>query len=179
VQGGDNPVRLRVDPDQLQTTVIPIPDAPQDGGTPENVTPGEPSPDDPTGDPGAGGSMELGFEIDTAQAYAIWKAEIATFLDARDAEDYEDGHIAEAFFFDYHAVDRGETPEVIDAVLSSDAPIVIYCTGGDCDASHNAAVILQSLGFKQLHVYVDGYDAWVAAGHETETGPDIFSEETP
>ena len=176
VQGGDNPVRVRTDRSLLQSTVIPIAPSDADGGGPGSrdnpgTTPEENS---------ASGEMVLGFEIDTERAHALWKSGIATFLDARSLEDFEGGHIAQAFFFDYHRVTaEGVIPEVVDAVLSPDAPIVIYCSGGECDASHNAATVLQSLGFAQLHVYVDGYDVWAEAGHETETGPDVFTEKMP
>ena len=52
--------------------------------------------------------------------------------------------------------------------------IVIYCGGGDCDASHNLAQFLGLVGYNKCLIMKVGYPAWAQAGHPTATGkPEI------
>ena len=43
-------------------------------------------------------------------------------------------------------------------------PIVIYCTGGDCEDSHMLAEKLYMVGFNALYVYKDGFPDWQKRG---------------
>jgi len=50
-------------------------------------------------------------------------------------------------------------------------PIVIYCSGGDCEDSHMLAQKLWGIQFNNVYVYKDGYPDWVAHHGATRTGP--------
>jgi 3-mercaptopyruvate sulfurtransferase SseA len=50
-------------------------------------------------------------------------------------------------------------------------PIVVYCDGGDCEASHDMAIMLESAGYMEVYVLHDGYPGWERAGHPVEQGP--------
>ncbi len=62
----------------------------------------------------------------------------------------------------------GKTPVALN-FLDPAKPVVIYCGGGACDASHNVTALLQQLGFNQCHIMTDGYPGWNAADHPTGT----------
>lgn len=91
------------------------------------------------------------------------------FLDDRD-HDYAEGHVPGAFqFFHYRA------PEFLPAlmpVLMSAEKIVVYCTGGNCEDSEFAALMLAEIGIpkEKLAVFVGGIKEWKAAGLKVETG---------
>lgn len=167
VQAGDKPITLGADESKNIGVVLPVTPRPADGSEPTEQ-PGDPVPES------VSESRTLGFEISTEDAFALWEQQLATFLDARSLEDFEAGHIADAYYLPYDELASGQIPEVVDFALSPDQPVVIYCSGGECDASHNAAALLQPMGFVTLHIYVDGYPGWVDAGHPIETGPDPF-----
>lgn len=109
----------------------------------------------------------LGLEISVPQAKALFDAG-APFLDSRLRDEYDQGHVAGAFHLTADQLTGGKTPEVLN-FLDPSKPVVIYCGGGACDASHNVAALLQQLGFAQCHIMKDGYPGWRDAGHPTTT----------
>jgi rhodanese-related sulfurtransferase len=115
----------------------------------------------------------LGTEITTADAYELWAGGRAVFIDARSQAEYEAGHIPFAFLVPPETLRRGRLGRMMEeGGVFSDMRVVVYCEGGSCDASHLVALHLQDMGFERIHIDVDGFPAWRAAGHEVETGPD-------
>ena len=51
-------------------------------------------------------------------------------------------------------------------------PVVLYCSGGDCEDSHMLAQKLFGAGFNNLLVYRNGWPDWVRRGGESATGPE-------
>ena len=49
-------------------------------------------------------------------------------------------------------------------------PVVLYCSGGDCEDSHMLAQTLFGAGFENLLVYRDGFPDWVKRGGAARTG---------
>lgn len=89
-------------------------------------------------------------------------------IDARSSSYYQRGHVPGAinlsrddFAHDYIRL----RPSLEKA---KDAPISVYCSGGDCHDSKMVAQALTSLGFSQVRVFLGGWDAWTAAGLPTE-----------
>lgn len=63
-----------------------------------------------------------------------------------------------------------ESEDFVDRVagLAGDRtrPVVVYCSGAQCDASPKAARKLEEAGFKQVYDYEGGLEAWKEAGKE-------------
>ena len=94
------------------------------------------------------------------------------FIDARDGEHYDAGHIPGAYLFDRF---RPETylANVVPVCLTAQY-IVFYCNGGTCDASEHAAIMLRdSIGIpkEKVFVYGGGIDEWSSNGMPIEIGP--------
>lgn len=109
----------------------------------------------------------LGLMIDSKAAKTLFDSGVV-FIDARIQQEFDAGHIPQAFLlnssmFGTHAAD--EAMKVLDA----NEPVVIYCGGGDCDASKNVAILLQQAGFKQIHIIEKGYPEWKELGYPIET----------
>jgi len=97
----------------------------------------------------------------------------ALVLDARRTRDYEQGHIAGARSF---PVWEGDIDARVTALVGegrdSAIPVVLYCSGGDCEDSHMLAQKLYGAGFNNLLVYRDGWPDWVRRGGMSATGPE-------
>ncbi len=93
------------------------------------------------------------------------------FIDARDDAHYEKCHISSAIQFDYYRPDD-YIGDVRD--FATDAEIVIiYCNGGECEDSIQAARYLteeidEPLPFENVYVFEEGIQAWYEAGYERE-----------
>jgi rhodanese-related sulfurtransferase len=90
------------------------------------------------------------------------------FVDARPANQYREGHIRGAIGFDVNDFERS-APEALP-LLPFDREILAYCSGGDCDDSLMLARKLLDLGYKNVKLYEDGYQAWKKAGLPVSTG---------
>lgn len=119
----------------------------------------------PAASAGAPADGTLGFEITIAQGVSLFELGVP-FLDARSVEDFEKGRVAGAIHVsaEEYPARAGEFTKYFPG------PVVIYCGGGQCDASHNLAKLMQQAQFTALHVMTDGYPGWEKAGHPIEKG---------
>ncbi len=95
---------------------------------------------------------------------------IVVFVDARDEEHYQQGHIPGAYEFDpYHP--ESYFAAVLPVCQKADQ-IVVYCNGGDCDDSETAALLLRDVGIpnQKLYVYGGGITEWKTNRLPVETG---------
>ncbi|MFG0246508.1 MAG: rhodanese-like domain-containing protein [Phycisphaerales bacterium JB052] len=104
------------------------------------------------------------------ESYSLFQQDVY-FIDARHEHEYEAGHIEYAFWlpstlFD---TDSDRAFAVVDS-MPPDATVVIYCVGGDCDASKNTARRLSQIGFTDLRIMGVGYGDWVDAGFPITEG---------
>ena len=112
-------------------------------------------------------------DISGEEALLLHRAGVL-FLDARRTSVYEERHIAGARSFPVWEADvddrvnqlfgeRGE-PE------QQSLPIVIYCSGGECEDSHMLAQKLWGIQFNNVYVYKDGFPDWQKRGGPVRTG---------
>jgi rhodanese-related sulfurtransferase len=103
-------------------------------------------------------------EIGTDDGEALFR-EGRLFLDARRSSVYGEGHIPGARSFPVWESDIGERVKALyEEGLDQNAPIVLYCSGGDCEDSHMLAEKLYMVGFNALYVYKDGFPGWQKRG---------------
>jgi rhodanese-related sulfurtransferase len=92
------------------------------------------------------------------------------FIDARDDVHYQAGHIPGAWQFNHY---RPESflPTVLPVCLSA-LKVVVYCTGGQCEDSEFAAIMLRDMGVpaENILVYIGGMSDWAAGHHPIEIG---------
>jgi rhodanese-related sulfurtransferase len=94
------------------------------------------------------------------------------FIDARRTNVFEQGHIAGARSMPVWESDLNDRLKAFyEEGLDPEAPVVIYCSGGNCEDSHMLGERLWGIGFNNVLVYKDGYPDWVKNGGRTETGP--------
>lgn len=119
----------------------------------------------------AQGLTAIGFdEARTLFEDPMYAAGGLLFVDARNDEEYEEGHVPLALQFDHYYPER-----YLDTVLAA-APgtsrIVVYCNGGNCEDSEFAAATLKEFLAEpeRLCVYVGGIEEWRGQGMPVETG---------
>jgi rhodanese-related sulfurtransferase len=94
-------------------------------------------------------------------------------IDARRTKDYQEGHVARARNISPW---EGDADAKITALVNegrdAQLPVVVYCSGGDCEDSHMLAQRLYGGGFNNVLVYKDGWPDWVKRGGKSATGPE-------
>jgi len=93
------------------------------------------------------------------------------FLDARRTGVYLAGHIAGARSFPiWESTVDGAVKKLFEEGTDVNAPLVVYCSGGDCEDSHMLAQKLYGYGFNDVLVYADGFPDWEKRGLAIERG---------
>jgi len=95
---------------------------------------------------------------------------LIVFIDARDGDQYQKGHIPGAYEFDPYYPEQYLA--TVLPVCQAAEDIVVYCDGGDCEDSQFAAVTLRDAGIpnQKLSVFVGGMAAWTTNGWPVEIG---------
>lgn len=79
----------------------------------------------------------------------------AFFIDARKPEQYALGHIRGAV-----NLPNSDLMGYVDGVMEFVPPdelVIVYCGGGDCEASHDVKEFLQAYGFNRIKIYTNGW----------------------
>ena len=95
------------------------------------------------------------------QVRAIVEAGSHFIFDARPASDYAAGNIPGAFSLP--AVDIEVQFEEYAPVLTPDQPILVYCSGKECDESLLLGTRFIEYGFTNVVLFVGGYAEWSQA----------------
>ncbi len=103
------------------------------------------------------------FAITLDQALELYQKG-TIFVDAREPEYYQEGHIKGAWNIPFFL----ELVFKLDSLQGKDAPMVIYCSGDECGSSEDLAYELQAEGFSNLLVFKGGWTAWNTSGHPIE-----------
>jgi rhodanese-related sulfurtransferase len=107
------------------------------------------------------------FEIDAPEtAKKIYDSGTAVFVDARAGSFFDEGHIKGAV-----SLPLGESGILMEHFKNKyppDTSIITYCSGRECDDSHQLAQILLENGYNNVSIFIDGYPAWMAKGYPVE-----------
>ena len=103
-------------------------------------------------------NMTSPMAINIEFAQHLFNEKSAIFIDARDSEDYNSGHIENAINipFDYYE-------DYEDAIneLDDTAPHVIYCSGEECSLSMDLAdYFFNELAFENILIFEGGWPQW-------------------
>jgi len=103
-------------------------------------------------------------EIQTAKE--IFDRGDSLFLDARHPDSYHEGHIPGAV-----SLPAGRFDEMIEGFRSrypTSTSIITYCSGRECEDSHNLARLLFMEGYTNIRIFIDGYPGWEGMGYPHE-----------
>lgn len=102
--------------------------------------------------------------ITLEQAYALFNKDVL-FIDSRDEADYLAGHIKKSINIPFDDFDNHKQKLEL---LSKKKPLVIYCSGTDCDLSILLGNMLFEMGYKQVYVFFGGWFDWLNANYPVE-----------
>jgi rhodanese-related sulfurtransferase len=99
-----------------------------------------------------------------------YQQERIIFVDARNDDNYQQGHVPGAHQFDHYHPEK-HIAAVLRACQSAEQ-IVVYCTGGECEDSEYATLTLRDAGVpnEKLFVFIGGINEWAAGNLPIETG---------
>ena len=103
-------------------------------------------------------NMTSPMAINIEFAQNLFNEKSAIFIDARDSEDYNSGHIKNAINipFDYY-----EDYEDVINELDDTATHVIYCSGDECSLSMDLAdYFFNELAFENILIFEGGWPQW-------------------
>lgn len=108
--------------------------------------------------------------ITIPEAEDLFAAGEAAFLDSRSRREFGAGHVPGAKSLPLEEHTRGVKPEAAGVPL--ERTLVVYCEGGDCQASVGLARLLHDAGFLDIRVLAGGWAEWRAAGLPVSTDDD-------
>lgn len=97
------------------------------------------------------------LEVKYEQVLRLSKEADVLFLDARAANEYNEGHIPGAKLLPALEFEK-HIPDIIG--LPRDKRIVVYCGGGLCELSHQLCDNLIAFGFSRVFIYLGGWEDW-------------------
>ena len=93
----------------------------------------------------------------------------ALFLDARNAEEYAEGHIPGALEFSANDFDK-LAPQILPQLKDKHQELITYCHGSSCDLSLQLANNLMQQGYTNVKVFFGGWPEWKKANYPIKTG---------
>lgn len=100
-------------------------------------------------------------EIDVAAAIAAQKAGGSVFLDVREPNEWNLGHVPGAVH-----IPRGMLESKVESQIDRSKPVVVYCAAGSRSAL--AADTLQQMGYDNVKSLQGGFRDWAEGGGEIE-----------
>ena len=98
-------------------------------------------------------------------AKQIYDQQLGVFIDARDNNEFNEGHILGSINIPYESDEKKYNNTLLDSLYSVDVPLVIYCSGEDCSLSYDLSYYLYSLGFVSIFYFEEGYPVWKELGY--------------
>lgn len=87
----------------------------------------------------------------------------AFFIDARELHDFQEGHLRGAIHLPSSAI-YASIEAVLSVVPDTSSRVIVYCGGGNCEASHNVAGALRSdFGYTNVWIYTKGWEEVITA----------------
>jgi rhodanese-related sulfurtransferase len=150
------------------------PRAPSQATDAPEITPAETPPASPPtpGEPLAVADDKIPLATGALLHERFMAGEAVLFLDARVKRDFDAGRITGALHMPHNRISSGDGLDELSMYASpgDETVLVIYCTGGDCEASEDTAILLEAAGYLNIIIMAAGYDDWAQAGLPVESG---------
>ena len=103
--------------------------------------------------------------LDFKTALQAWKDSTALFVDAREPDFFEEGHIPQAINLPRDSILQAKA---LGELADKSRPLIVYCSGEDCEDSRIVAKGLLAMGHAKVSVYAGGMEEWSASGSPVE-----------
>lgn len=112
------------------------------------------------------GDQAKALVLSVEEARVYFEDGETVFVDARDYEDFEAGHVRGAVHLP--ASDPDGAFEAARHRLPEDFRLIIYCSNAECDMAEKIAKFLHGKGYTQICILGPGLSGWRKDGHPTE-----------
>jgi rhodanese-related sulfurtransferase len=103
------------------------------------------------------------LKVSLATVSRFVKAGAALLVNAREAQQFTEGHIPGAVSVPYD--DAVRDPTLLGKLDPGERPIIVYCSGGTCESSLPLAeMLVRDFGPRRVLVYEGGFPEWAASG---------------
>jgi rhodanese-related sulfurtransferase len=95
----------------------------------------------------------------------------AVFIDARSYDDFACGTIPNSINIPFDYLPDSNIESAIDSSLNfipKDSPIIVFCSGDECDLSLQLARILQDIDYTDITIFYGGAREWENMGLDLE-----------
>jgi rhodanese-related sulfurtransferase len=99
------------------------------------------------------------------QVKRLLKEKRGVFIDARELDEYDKGHLPGARNIPYLEYEN-HFSEIMQ--IPQDTLVVIYCTSNDCPLGRDLVDFMRAMEFKRVMLYDDGWEGWEKAGMDKE-----------
>ncbi|MCP4684512.1 MAG: hypothetical protein GY867_03590 [bacterium] len=109
--------------------------------------------------------------VSVDEAYLEFTQAAAVFIDARDEEEFFCGTIPGSINIPFEYLPDGDLSVYFEEVLPGvgrNVPMIIFCSGEECDLSLHLARNMQELGYTRTLIFFGGSREWEANGLEIE-----------
>ena len=109
--------------------------------------------------------------VDMARASVEYASGSSIFIDAREEGEFECGTIPGSVNIPFEYMPDGDLTGYIDSCLSeapTDRPLVVFCSGEECDLSLHLGRNLVELGYNNVLIFFGGSREWETNGFEIE-----------
>jgi rhodanese-related sulfurtransferase len=106
------------------------------------------------------------IKMQLASVKQFYDAGAAMIVDAREAGEYDRGHIAGAISLPVETT----PPETLAGIDAAGQPIIVYCGGEPCDVSMELAYALIEAGQRKVLIYAGGFREWEMSGYPVTQG---------
>jgi rhodanese-related sulfurtransferase len=103
-------------------------------------------------------NLESGSYLTTEQTKMLLNEGRTLFIDTRYEDEYKEGHLKNAK--NIPANMNREDIMTFFETIPKDQQIVVYCSSAACNSSRRLAGFLIYLGYKNVYVYLEGYQEW-------------------
>ena len=114
------------------------------------------------------GDEEPVMFIDFDRACQFIENQEGIVLDARNPEDYEEGHIPGSYLLFFYTMN--EYYPKLEELLQASPAILTYCSDVHCEDSEFLANELLNLGYMPIYVYKGGIEDWKSRQMPVEIG---------
>lgn len=107
------------------------------------------------------------LKIELADVKKFVDARAAVIIDARESAEFAAGRLPGAINISID--DSAREPERLEQLDPKGMPIIVYCGGGECEASRMLAEsLMRDYGKKRVLVYEGGFPEWASAGYRVD-----------
>lgn len=99
--------------------------------------------------------------VTLAQLRRLLEENRGILIDARNHEDYVEGHIGGARNVPALEIEK-HFAELV--AMPRDTVVLLYCNNAECHLAEMLSDFLRELEFKKIYIYEDGWDGWIGAG---------------